>query len=258
MKAGWQADLDGVHHEVVPIGEAKAIAGLCEAVAAVPVYIADGHHRYKTALAYRDWLKEREGSLPQDHPANFVMLGLMAMEDPGNLVLPTHRIVEGLDAGRLARLREATQGKLRWRAMGKVSAEEAERQLAAEKGKAFVFVTAAPGEAWLAALTVGELPKEYAADRTPAFRKLALSFLHKWLIEGVLNKDGGEAVKIRYTHDTAEACGAVGPGTSAILVQGCTMGELMAVCEAADTMPQKSTYFYPKLGTGLVLHSLKA
>lgn len=256
-KGGWQADLDGVHHEVTPISDAKAIASLTEALAAMPVYIADGHHRYKTALAYRDWLKEQKGSLPDDHPANFVMLGLMAMEDPGNLVLPTHRIVEGLNAARLAKLREASKDMLQWRSLGNVSPEQAEKQLVAEKGKAFVFVTADPAEAWLAVLTKDELPKEYAADRTPAFRRLALSLLHKWLIEEVLNKDGGEPVKIRYTHDTAEACGAVAPGTSAILVQACTMGELMAVCDAADTMPQKSTYFYPKLGTGLVLHSLK-
>lgn len=257
-KAAFQADLDGVHHDVTPITDAKAVADLAKALAALPVYIADGHHRYKTALAHRDWLIEQKGSLPTDHPANFVMLGLMSMEDPGNLVLPTHRIVEGLTAGRLAKLREASKGMLQWRDLGKVSAEQAEKQLSGEKGKAFVFVTAQPAETWLAVLTKDELPKEYAADRTPAFRKLALSSLHKWLIESVLNKDGGEPVKIRYTHDTAEACAAAGPDTSAILVQACTMGELMAVCDASDTMPQKSTYFYPKLGTGLVLHSLTA
>lgn len=256
--AGWQADLDGVHHEVTPITDAKAITDLSQTLSAVPVYIADGHHRYKTALAYRDWLTEQKGSLPADHPANFVMLGLMAMEDPGNLVLPTHRIVEGLSAARLAKLREASKAMLQWRSLGKVSPQQAETHLAAEKGKAFVFVTTDPAEAWLAVLTKDELPAQYAPDRTTAFRKLALSSLHKWLIESVLNADGGEPVKIRYTHDTVEACAAITTDTSAILVQACTMGELMAVCDAADTMPQKSTYFYPKLGTGLVLHRLKA
>ncbi len=254
--AGWQADLDGVHHHVVPIVEAKAIAELCEALAPLPVYIADGHHRYKTAMAYRDWLAGQKGSLPADHPANFVMLGLMAMQDPGNLVLPTHRVVEGLTAARLAKLREASKDMLQWQDLSKVSAEQAERQLAATRDKAFVFVTAEPAQAWLATLTAKEMPEPYAPDRTPAFRRLALSFLHKWLIESVLNKDGGEAVRIRYTHDTSEACGRVGKDTTAILVQACTMDELMGVCNVADTMPQKSTYFYPKLGTGLVLHSL--
>jgi uncharacterized protein (DUF1015 family) len=253
---GWKADFDGVHHEVTPISDAKTIAGLSASLAIVPVYIADGHHRYKTALAYRDWLAGQKGSLSQDHPANFVMLGLMAMEDPGNLVLPTHRIVEGLSAARLAKVRDASKGMLQWRNLGKVSPEQATSQLNSQKRKAFVFVTAGPAEAWLAILSADELPAEYAPDRTPAFRKLALSFLHKWLIETLLEKDGGGAVKIRYTHDTAEACEAAGPDTSAILVQACKMGELMAVCDAADTMPHKSTYFYPKLATGLVIHQL--
>lgn len=254
---GWQADFDGVHHEVTPISDSNAIANLSTALAAVPVYIADGHHRYKTALAYRDWLAGEKGSLSTDHPANFVMLGLMAMEDPGNLVLPTHRIVEGLSAARLAKVREASKAMLEWRNLGKVSSRQAAGQLNSHKRKAFVFVTARPVEAWLAVLTRDELPAEYAPDRTPAFRKLALSFLHKWLIETLIEKDGGGAVKIRYTHDMAEACEAVAADTSAILVQACTMAELMAVCEAADTMPHKSTYFYPKLATGLVLHSLR-
>lgn len=258
QKGAWRANLDGVHHEVTPITDAGALAKLASALAPLPVYIADGHHRYKTALAYRDWFAEQKGSLPQDHPANFVMLGLMAMEDPGNLVLPTHRIVEGLPADRLAKLRNASQDMLQWRNLGAVSAQQAESQLAQQKGKAFVFVAGQQKEAWLAVLTKDELPSEYANDRSKAFRTLALSFLHRWLIEGVLNKDGSEAVKIRYTHDTAEAHSAVGPQTAAIVVQPCTMAELMAVCDAGDTMPQKSTYFYPKLGTGLVLHSLRA
>ena len=254
----WRADLDDVHHEVTPITDAKAIAEISAALAPLPVYIADGHHRYKTALAYRDWLKEQKGSLPDDHPANFVMLGLMAMEDPGNLVLPTHRIVDGLGADRLARLRTAAGEMLQWRNLGKLSPKQAETELAGQKRKAFVFVVGESREAWLAVLTNEELPARYAPDRTQAFRSLALSFLHRWLIEAVLNKDGGEPVKIRYTHDTAEACAAVTADTGTILVQPCTMAELMAVCDASDTMPQKSTYFYPKLGTGLVLHSLKA
>jgi len=255
---GWQADFDGVHHEVTPILEAKAISDLSTALAAVPVYIADGHHRYKTALACRDWLAGQKGSLDKDHPANFVMLGLVAMGDPGNLVLPTHRIVEGLSAARLAKVREASKDMLEWRNLGKITPQQAAGQLNGQKRKAFAFVTAGPAETWLAILTRDELPAQYAPDRTPAFRKLALSFLHKWLIETLIDRDGGGTVKIRYTHDTTQACEAVTADTSAILVQACTMAELMAVCDVADTMPQKSTYFYPKLATGLVIHDLKA
>ena len=129
----WRADLDGVHNEVTPISDAAAIDQLRKALAPLPVYIADGHHRYKTALAYRDWLAEQQGgSLPADHPANFVMLGVMAMEDPGNLVLPTHRIVEGLTAQRLAALREGTKDTLTWQNLGNVTAQQAETKLAAQ------------------------------------------------------------------------------------------------------------------------------
>lgn len=253
----WQADLDGVHHEVTPISDTAAIEQLRMALAPMPVYIADGHHRYKTALAYRDWLTEQNGgSLPEDHPANFVMLGVMAMEDPGNLVLPTHRVVEGLTAERLMRLRKATANILTWQDLGNVSGEAAEAELARQKGKAFVFASS-DGHSHLAVLLAEELPAEYAPDRSAAFRQLALSSLHKQIVEGVLDTDGGDAVTIRYTHDTAEAYSLMNDQTGVILVQPCTMGELMAVCNANDTMPQKSTYFYPKLGTGLVVNNLQ-
>ncbi len=143
--AGWQGDLDGVHHEVTPVSDLKAIADLSAALAPLPVYIADGHHRYKTAMAYRDWLAGQKGSLPADHPANFVMLGLMAMQDPGNLVLPTHRIVEGLTPARLTRLREASKEMLQWRDLGKVSAEQAEKQTDRRQGTGLRLRDRRPG-----------------------------------------------------------------------------------------------------------------
>ncbi len=254
----WQGDLQGVGHKVTPIADEPTLRRISEVLAPLPVYIADGHHRYKTALAYRDWLAEQNGPLPDDHPANFVMIGLTAMDDPGNLLLPTHRIVEGLTAERLEDLRQASGEMLQWRELDPAALADPDKILAAERRGAFLFVAGEPAEAWIAVLTRDELPAQYAPDRSEAFRRLALSFLHLWLIDSVLNKDGRDPVKISYTHDAAEAKEAVNANTATIMVQPCTMDELMASCNASDTMPQKSTYFYPKLATGLVLHRLEA
>jgi len=252
----WSAELDGVRHQVAAIHDEALTQELSDLLASQPVYIADGHHRYKTALAYRDWLAEKAGSLPEDHPANFIMIALAGMDDPGNLLLPTHRILHGLTPERLARLRSETSDLVEWHPLEAFDPQRADETLAAQPGKAFLFVSGEGRQAWLALQRRDELPADCAPQRSDAFRRLALAFLHSWLIDRVLAGQAAEPITIRYTPDAAEACAAVDPATTAVLVQPCTMAELMAVCQASDTMPPKSTYFYPKLATGLLLYRL--
>ena len=104
------ADVDvvadyGVRHELWPITEVEAIARLTRAVDALPaLYIADGHHRYETALNYRDELRAMRKHLDRDDAANFVLMALIDVDDPGLLVLPTHRLISHLGQAALSAL----------------------------------------------------------------------------------------------------------------------------------------------------------
>ena len=85
--------LDGVKNQMWAVTDAAVIAKVTELMQPKPIYIADGHHRTGTAMLYRDWLTQQNGALPADHPANFVLCTFCAMEDPGLLILPTHRVL---------------------------------------------------------------------------------------------------------------------------------------------------------------------
>ena len=85
----------GVVHRLWPMTDVSVISALASAMAARPVFVADGHHRYETACKYRDHVHQ-SGLLSKDHPANFVLMHLVAMEDPGMIILPSHRLLVGL------------------------------------------------------------------------------------------------------------------------------------------------------------------
>jgi len=250
----WYAQLGGVEHEVSVVADDDLVNEITQAARGAKVYIADGHHRYQTALAYQQWLAEREGALPADHPANFLMIALAPMDDPGNLLLPTHRIIKGLDRHRHDEMRALAAEWIEWEPLGKISADQAEAALAADHSRAFVFIVGDPPEAYLARLKIDELPAEVAPGRSAAFRRLPLALLHEWLVEKVVKADLACQVEISYTHDARAAFQAADDAVTAVLVQPCTMEQVIEVCLSGDTMPQKSTYFYPKLITGLALY----
>ncbi|MEE8170745.1 MAG: DUF1015 domain-containing protein, partial [Phycisphaerae bacterium] len=99
--------LDGVESRLWAVTDAAVIDRVCGLLADRSVFIADGHHRYGTAVMYRDELAKSQGGLPDDHPANFVLCVLAGMEEPGLLILPTHRVVCDLPDASSALLAEA-------------------------------------------------------------------------------------------------------------------------------------------------------
>ena len=107
--AGHPAEMEfkdtyGHHHRLWRITDPGITARVSEKMAAKTIYIADGHHRYETALTYRDWVAERTPGFTDDHPANYVMMYLTSMEDPGMVILPAHRLLKAVDPGVLDRL----------------------------------------------------------------------------------------------------------------------------------------------------------
>jgi uncharacterized protein (DUF1015 family) len=234
------------------------------------LYIADGHHRYETALAYRDEVRELRRELLADDAANFVLMALTAVEDPGLVVLPTHRLVSGVSQERLDQL-EATLAH--YFALEPVPASDfadlpARLRAAASANGTPAFVVAQRGGAQvLRLLPAGQKAMREAGAtaggeaHSDAWRALDVAVLHELVVAralGITSDAVAAGDNVRYTRDADAALAAVHGGEAQVaLLLGPTPAKAMRdVARAGDRMPQKSTYFYPKLITGLVINPL--
>jgi uncharacterized protein (DUF1015 family) len=207
-------------------------------------------------MMYRDWLIEQHGPLPPEHPANFVLCVFCAMEDPGLLILPTHRVVAGLDVSEQT---FASDDRIEVKSLD-VSGPTAAIKALAKLGPQAVGMYH-PGTKKYTALRpiAANILDPLEPDHTPAWRRLGLAFLHAYLLDRVVKPQvaGGRELEIHYIKsDDGAVTEANGTKGTAFLMQPTTMAELRDVCSANDLMPQKSTYFYPKLASGLVINPL--
>ena len=235
------ATLEEVENRVWIVTGDAAIDRVRSVMAAKRVFIADGHHRYGTALLYRDHIaRQFGGSLPDEHPANYLMMVLASMDDPGCLILPYPRVLVNvkLDAILAA-----------WRP-GTAPAPLAEADL--------VLFEGASGRSEGVRFTNRSALAAVAPDRSEAWRALDSAYIHRYLIDELTAKSDIGLPAIRYVKSAAHAkAGARDENGVALLVNATPMEQLRAVSEAGDLMPQKSTFFYPKLATGLVINPLE-
>lgn len=228
------------------------------------LYIADGHHRYETALAYRDEVRAlRKEQLP-DEATNFALMALTAIEDPGLVVFPTHRLVVDQPAEVLAGLREqiGTQFSIKPIVNPTPQTIMAALEALPVETPALALVDA-QGASLLRLSTAGEAAmreRASAEGHSEAWQKLDVAALHALVLEeglGLSAEDVRAGRGVRYTHDATEAVGAVGKtAQAALLMRGMPPAALRDVVRSGDRLPQKSTYFYPKLLTGLVINPL--
>ena len=242
---------DGILHQVWKIEDAGEIAKISALFENKKLYIADGHHRYETALNYRNHLRETKGAAERE--ADYVMMTLTHMEHPGLLVFPTHRVVHGLknfDAEKL--LGECAKHF----DLQSVPAKDlaGAMEAAGESGKNVLGIIL-PGGAYLLSLRSGQVMKELLKDASQATQALDVSVLHTLVLERMLGIDKENMAEQRnlfYTRSAEEAIAAVADGSAncAFLLNATKVEEIAAVAAAGEKMPQKSTYFYPKLITG--------
>ncbi len=248
--------LDGVENRLWAVTDAATIADVTQMMASLPIYIADGHHRYGTALMYRDWLREQHGGLPADHPANFVLCVFCAMEDPGLLILPTHRVLPGTP---LTPATFAADRAVQVQPLAATEPAAAVAALAPLGPQAVGVWSAASPTYWALRPADPDILRPLEPARSEPWRRLGLAFLHAYVLDRLVTPQvcGGRAPEIHYVKsDEAAVREAQQTGGSVFLLQPTTMEELRAVCQANDLMPQKSTYFYPKLASGLVINPL--
>lgn len=226
----------------------------------LPVFIADGHHRYGTALNYRNELMEKQGGLPDEHPANYVLCVFAGMEDPGLLILPTHRVLCGLSNVTAAMLTEALSDRFDVKPSPDVAhGERLVKSLSSHGPLAIAAYCSADDAAITLSPRDPDLLAAYEPKRGTAWRQFSLSILHRYILDEVVTQRfaGGAALTIHYIKDDAGAIREAKQERGvAILPQATTMAELRAICTAGELMPQKSTYFFPKLATGLVINPL--
>ena len=242
-------DRAGITHRLWRLDDAAKVKRLVDRVAPEQVFIADGHHRYEISLAYRDERRAAETDKGKPHAYDFVLCYLCSTRDPGLVVLPTHRLLKGAPAHDelLARLRASC--RVTELASGNDLLAKLEKPSA--NGELRVgFVRRGHDKAWLVEAT-SETPLGTLA---PELRALEVSFLHEAVLPGI------PADRFTYTHDDREALDAVTTGDSdlAVLLPPPRVSDVLSISRAALTMPQKSTYFHPKVLTGLAFHDLDA
>lgn len=233
--------LDDVENLVWVVTDAGVIDKVVSTMADKKIYIADGHHRYGTALMYRDWLiAESAGSLPGDHPARFVMFVLASMDDPGCLILPYNRVLAGVD---LDAVRDA------W--------SDGTESSPTENADVVLHEGSTGREVGLRFTNRDVLPSLEPGQCEPWY-KLDYAYLHRCLINELLTQRiGADNVKVRYVKSAEDAKQTARDESGvALLVKATPMSHLRAVSESGGLMPQKSTYFHPKLATGLTINPL--
>ncbi len=248
-------------HWLLTIRESATLKALQEFFATRKLFMADGHHRYETALAYRDEIREMRKELHPDDAANFVLMSLSAFEDPGLVILPTHRIVKGVPTERLSHLFEKLQEHfLVERLSEQTPADLALAALEAEGGLG-VFVVVTPEQMFRLKVRPSAKEPMTATGRSAPWCKLDVAMLQTLVMDHALGLDVGAVTRgdfLSYTRNAADAIAAVRSGKAqlAVLLRPTRVEQLHDVAAIGEKMPQKSTYFYPKLITGLVIHPL--
>ncbi len=260
-----QGELDGVQNKLWSVIDADVEDQVIHLMRARPVYIADGHHRYTTALHYQRLVEqENGGELPLAHPANWVMFALVPMQDDGLLILPTHRILGGLENFHIDTFRSAVAANF----------DVVETPLGVDHVDEFVNNVLPVQPAHTFGLYDGRSKKLYQLtlknedvlaplepDRSDSWRRLDVAILQRYLIEEILQPRfaGGKELAKAYTANAWEVA-PMTDGTKhqiALLLKDTPLGALEQLGRHGEVMPQKSTYFYPKLATGMVLNPLR-
>ena len=247
---------DGVSHRLWALpAERHALRPLAPLLSEA-FYIADGHHRYETSLAYRRWLAESEGELASDHPARFAMAGIVPASDEGLVVRPLHRLVprsvpEDWE-GRIGATFSVTEIEVPQEPAALAAAIEREVGgiIAINLVPDRVHLLRAHNSDGVTALAPSGASARWVAQPPNLLRFGVLNPL--WEITDEELRDGA----VEFTHDIAEVLTGTQEGSVGFLLHPVAASDVMALADGGERLPQKSTFYYPKLGTGLVFSPL--
>lgn len=256
---------DGIEHVTWPVFDTAVHDLVSTHLASQAVLIADGHHRYETALAYRDWRRQVAEEPVDDAPYDYVLAFFVNAKDPGLAVYPTHRVVHdvaGFDAAALfGRLERDARFEVSEVNAGDRDAARLRTMLEAAGQKAPSFMMLSTTGARLVSY-VGDFENELFDDETPReVRELDVAVLHEAILDRALgiSKAAQEAkTNLGYIKGFEPALAALDePSNQLIVLMNATpVAQVDRVCRSGGKMPQKSTFFYPKVLTGLLINPL--
>lgn len=254
----------GVTSRIWSITDVSAIQAAQATLCNLPVFIADGHHRYETGCKYFEEALLAGEAKDENAPQRFILMLLVSMGDPGLTIMPTHRLVDGLpgmDAATLA-TKLSPFFHIERVGAGNEAGFAAWRRISEDGSQDIIGLGTRADGIWTLLRLKPEGVEELARrvpEHTPEWQSLGVSILHRLVLD-LLAPNGG--LKVRYVHEDLEAVPAVhtdgplGCDLSA-LVPPCEMDHVAEIASNNEKMPPKSTYFYPKVLSGLVLNPLR-
>jgi uncharacterized protein (DUF1015 family) len=258
-------DSYGERHNVWAITEPEVTYQIGASLAHQPLYIADGHHRYESALTYQRERRACSSSFSGDEPFNFVMMELVAFSDPGLVILPAHRLVRGLSKAALSELEAKLESffEIEELLISKTDVwRQIERLLTKGEKDEVKLVLLGLAEGRLLRLKLGDVG---AADQmmpyfhSELYKKLEADIVDSLILEKLAGSSGdGEELTLGYSHDGEDAIKRVldQEYQLAFLLSPVRVEVVKAIADAGDRMSRKATYFYPKAPAGLVLYRL--
>jgi uncharacterized protein (DUF1015 family) len=257
---------DGVHHVLAKVTARDALVAVADALRKSTLLIADGHHRYETSVAYRD----EQGPTAEDAESRYFMAFLVNGDDPNLVVFPTHRLIHSLPRFDLDELvTKASPLFIVMRRNDNPSADVLLAWLAKEAPTHPAFVVVArDGRAVMLSLkhSVDLASHPTLGPLHPALRKTDVAVLHSGVLEhllGITQEAQAKKTNIRYPQDAHAALTELrsakdtdGSAQALFLMSATPVAQVRDVAEAGEVMPQKSTFFHPKVPTGLVLHTV--
>jgi uncharacterized protein (DUF1015 family) len=252
----------GVVSHLWPISDLEVVTRARALMGPKAIFIADGHHRYETSVRYRDERRAAGAVRDDESNANFVLMACVGMSDPGLVILPTHRLVSGLAGLDVSKLRDALGAEfdLEDVGVGPAACREAWALIEADGGQNLLgFGAVADGRWMLARLRGTATMDRIVPQHSPSWRGLAVSILHELVIGQLLvGRPTSTKPQFRYVHLVSEVLEGVAARTCdlACLVPPATMDHVQQIASSGERMPAKSTYFYPKLLTGLVFNPI--
>jgi len=247
---GSATDEDGTVNRMWRIADADAIAAITEALQSTELLIADGHHRYETARVYAD-------EVGGDGPQRYVLMCLVSLEDPGLTVFPTHRLLRDLRPDQTDALTEAIRRDFDIRRLGSTA------ELAPLYGQpvSMGYIDSHGRQPFMLTLKDQAIADAALADHAEPYRRLDTAVLEALVLKGALgmtNDDIDHLSGLGYARNFDEALSAVMTGgyDAAFFVAATPIEQVREVAAAGESMPPKSTYFFPKVPTGLLFNPL--
>ena len=244
----FQTGMDS--HRFWAVNEPEFVQRVSHFLIPKPIYIADGHHRYETALAYREYRRELDPNGSGNEAYNYVMMALVSFTDPGIVVLPIHRLVRAIPAETIDKFRKELPNyfEVREASAGRMS-------LSAAVGNIRIYGLE-PGQVLGLTLLPGIKVNDFLKHKhSEAYGRLDVSVVQHIICEKLLGLPPGDSDNLAYTPSGESACRMVDGGQFqfSILLDPIPATTIKTVADANDRMPRKSTFFYPKLPSGLVI-----